>query len=412
MLLVGFLLLLSIGFSQQCTIQSNTNYNTAGDLVTLYGVASTAACCSACSTFAECSFFSYTKDSSSSNYKQCVIKSSSAKVAGTTASIDSGSVTNSYSRPTSCSQQDANTDYYLQANLGSAASSSASDCCAKCSAVVGCNYWTLSSGTCWFKANLGQKQTAAGVTSGTVIPTSVANTPKRTGKKGLGVYGTASCSDISKLSGVSWVYNWQETPGILEECYDQLGIQYVPMLWGLNAQYNVVYGNSPYLLTFNEPNFPDQSNMTPQQAAAAWPQVEAVAAKYGMQIGSPSASYGGANMDPIQWLDQFFAACSGCKVDFINTHQYDCNYYSLYGAITVFYKYNKPVWVTEYSCYGSSVSADVTFVNGIVPLFDNDAKIAKYAYFGSRSAGGAFIDVFDSTQSALTPVGVAYNSAV
>ena len=39
-----------------------------------------------------------------------------------------------------------------------------------------------------------------------------------------------------------------------------------------------------------------------------------------MQIGSPSASYGGSNGDPIQWLDQFFAACVGCKVDFINTH--------------------------------------------------------------------------------------------
>lgn len=39
-----------------------------------------------------------------------------------------------------------------------------------------------------------------------------------------------------------------------------------------------------YLLTFNEPNFSDQSNMSPQQAADAWPQVEAVATKYPTHI--------------------------------------------------------------------------------------------------------------------------------
>jgi len=232
----------------------------------------------------------------------------------------------------------------------------------------------------------------------------------RAAKKGLAVYGTSACSDIQLLTNISWVYNWGETPGTLEQCYNQLGIQFVPMIWGATSNINNIYGNSPYLLTFNEPNFPDQSNMSPQQAANLWPQIEAVAAKYKMQISSPSASYGGANMDPIQWLDQFFAACKGCKVDFITTHQYDCNFYGLHGAITVFYKYNLTVWVTEFSCYGSSVDADVTFVKGIVPLFDNDPKIARYSYFGSRSNPPSNIDVFSPTTSALTPVGVAYNA--
>ena len=42
-------------------------------------------------------------------------------------------------------------------------------------------------------------------------------------------------------------YNWQETPDILEECFDQLGIQFMPMLWGPNANFDIVYGNAPYL---------------------------------------------------------------------------------------------------------------------------------------------------------------------
>lgn len=46
----GLLITLFVGLSveqQTCTIQQNTNYNTNGDLVTLYGVASAQACCSA-----------------------------------------------------------------------------------------------------------------------------------------------------------------------------------------------------------------------------------------------------------------------------------------------------------------------------------------------------------------------------
>jgi hypothetical protein len=45
--------------------------------------------------------------------------------------------------------------------------------------------------------------------------------------------------------------------------------------------------------------------------------------RYNMLISSPSASYGGdlpGYSDPIAWLDAFFAACVGCKVDFITTH--------------------------------------------------------------------------------------------
>jgi hypothetical protein len=44
------------------------------------------------------------------------------------------------------------------------------------------------------------------VTSGSVIPASVLSTQKRTGKKGLGIFGTESCSDIRLLTSISWVY--------------------------------------------------------------------------------------------------------------------------------------------------------------------------------------------------------------
>jgi hypothetical protein len=250
---------------------------------------------------------------------------------------------------------------------------------------------------------MGQRKASAGAVSGTVIPK--INVTPRTGKRGLGLYGTNSCSDIKLLKQVSWIYNWGGQPGgILEQCYEELGIEFVPMVWGLNNNVNELYTKSKYLLTFNEPNFKDQSNMTPQQAAAAWPAIQQFASQYGMKISSPSASYGGQT-DPMKWLDDFFAACSGCQVDFITTHQYDCRPYDLYGAMTNFKKYNKPIWVTEFGCFSNSTDL-VSFANTLLPLFDKDPQFERYAWFGSRS--NANYVVFDPSKNALTPLGVTY----
>ncbi len=45
---------------QQCTLQDNTDYDN-GFLVQLYGVGSAQDCCTACGTFAECTYFSWVK---------------------------------------------------------------------------------------------------------------------------------------------------------------------------------------------------------------------------------------------------------------------------------------------------------------------------------------------------------------
>jgi len=367
-------------------------------------VSSTTACCQACQSFSECSYFTYYKSN-----QQCVIKSNLAASPGPNSATDSGSRTANYTRPTTCSQQSANTDFHLQTNLGSFPASSASDCCTMCTKYYGCNYWTLSGSTCYLKANQGQiKSGQSGFTSGVVIPESTRNTTLRTGKRGLALFGTQSCADISLLTGTTWVYNWGTNPGLLEECFLQLGIEFVPMIWGSTADFSSVYLNSSYLLTFNEPNFSQQSNLSPAQAAALWPQIEAVAAKNNMKISSPSASYGGDRGDPIAWLHQFFGNCSKCKVDFITTHQYDCNAAGLHGAMTNFKQFNLPIWVTEFACWGSSVSQEVSFLQSLLPMFDGDASIARYSYFGARSAGGSVIDVFDHTKCALSPVGTTY----
>jgi len=95
-------------------------------------------------------------------------------------------------------------------------------------------------------------------------------------------------------------------------------------------------------------------------------------------------------------------------VDFITTHQYDCSPNDLYGAVTNFQQFGKPVWVTEFSCKTDDTTENfVAFADTLLPLFDSDTQIERYSWFGCR--GNDAYDLFDSTQNALTPLGVTYS---
>jgi hypothetical protein len=142
-------------------------------------------------------------------------------------------------------------------------------------------------------------------------------------KRGL-AYGSSSTADLTALSaGIAWWYNWSPQPdSSLGATGAPPGVEFVPMIWGGTFDPATLAKQVPagaaYLLTFNEPNFGSQSNLTPQQAAALWPQIEAFAKPRGMKIVSPALNYCGGNCNetnPFTWLDAFFAACTGCQVD-------------------------------------------------------------------------------------------------
>ncbi|UCH15355.1 MAG: hypothetical protein JSV22_05155, partial [Bacteroidales bacterium] len=114
-------------------------------------------------------------------------------------------------------------------------------------------------------------------------------------KRGI-AYGYHTEEDFQAISGMlSWWYNWAVTPesgvaGIFES-YD---MDFVPMAW--NGYFNETnlrnfYAGHPeakFLLGFNEPNFIAQANMTPSEAAAEWPKLEAIADDYGLELVSPA----------------------------------------------------------------------------------------------------------------------------
>jgi hypothetical protein len=87
---------------------------------------------------------------------------------------------------------------------------------------------------------------------------------------------------------ITWWYNWA-----VKGSGANVGIEFVPMIWGAGSLNATLPAGSKYLLTFNEPNFHAQSNLTAAQAAADWPTIETKAAAAGIPIVGPGMNFCG-----------------------------------------------------------------------------------------------------------------------
>lgn len=239
-------------------------------------------------------------------------------------------------------------------------------------------------------------------------------------KRGL-AYGSSSPADLAALSaGIGWWYNWSPAPDdTLPKGYVP-PVEFVPMIWG--GTFNVtqlatqVPAGAKYLLTFNEPNFGAQSNLTPQQAAALWPQVTAFAESRDLQIVSPALNYCGGNCNettPFDWLDAFFAACTGCRVDYIAAHWYSCTKGALQSYLSDYEtKYTQPIWLTEFSCLDGSLAAtdanEEQYMNDAIALLESDPRVFRYSWFTGRYTSQPAISVLGADAGVLTALGQDY----
>ena len=123
------------------------------------------------------------------------------------------------------------------------------------------------------------------------FPTMGKSTPAVLPVKGVGrhKYYPLDCQEL-RNAGVTWLYDWSVTP---EVC---AGIESVPMIYSAGSVGKPLGGNSPWVLGFNEPDLVSQSNITPEQAAILWAQVEA--ANPDKLLVAPAASR--------EWLDAFY----------------------------------------------------------------------------------------------------------
>lgn len=237
-------------------------------------------------------------------------------------------------------------------------------------------------------------------------------------KRGLG-YGTHSVEDLAVISkGISWWYNWSHSPDLaVKDVYQQYGVEFVPMAWNGNFNdqamraYIAAHPDVKYILAFNEPNFIDQANMTPSQAVAQWPRLEAIANEFGLKIVSVAMNYcgncvtenGTTYYSPFDYFDDFFRLCPTCKVDAISIHAYMPDVNGVEWYVNEFKKYGKPVWMTEFSAWETVKTLDdqKRMLIQVVDSFENNADMQRYAWFTGRRNGHPFNGLFDYRQSGV-----------
>jgi hypothetical protein len=253
-------------------------------------------------------------------------------------------------------------------------------------------------------------------------------------KRGLSFgYGETQVADIEAMSGkLSWYYNWgTQAESNVEGILIENNVEFVPMTW--NAGFNEenlrsFYANHPeskYLLGFNEPNFKEQANMTPSQAADQWPRLEALAEEFGLEIVGPAVNWcgncvsedGTTYNNPYTYLDDFFAACPDCQVDYIAVHSYMCYSPAMLGYLNAFKDYGKKLWLTEFACWEdgeNNLTQQKSLMFDMLDKMDNDTMIHRYSWFIGRAGSwappiGIFKNAGEATE--LGEIYLNFNSA-
>jgi hypothetical protein len=216
------------------------------------------------------------------------------------------------------------------------------------------------------------------------------------------------CSDMQTL-GYSWYYDWE-----MNTSCPNLGVPFVPMVSGdwcpgsacPSLPASLSASGSPYLLTFNEPDNPSQSNMTVARALQLWPYLEAT----GLQLGSPAVT---DSTRGTAWLAAFMAgvAQDGYRVNFIALHWYgDCSSpQNLVSYLASMATYGLPLWLTEFSCLNGSAAVNASFIQQVGPMLEALPYLQRIGWFSNRPYPGGYQNtgLLDASGT-LSTVGQAY----
>jgi hypothetical protein len=225
-------------------------------------------------------------------------------------------------------------------------------------------------------------------------------------KRGI-AWAVDTIADAKLLSkSVTWWYNWSPTPqAAVSGGLATVGMQFIPMLWNGSGIGTAKPAAAPALLGFNEPDLGSQANMTPQNAASLWPQVESLAKAQNIPLLiSPAVAFS------VSWMQQFMSLCTGCKVDGIAFHTYTDNATDVQNEVKSFEQFNKPIWLTEFACHHNASNTSCTlsetqaFMNSIIPWLESQPQVARYAWFSGTNVPNSVI----IQNGQLTTLGQSY----
>jgi len=254
-----------------------------------------------------------------------------------------------------------------------------------------------------------------------ILLVSTGSCQERSPKKGMVIpnWPRHLVGDFDNMDTISWWYNylpvpeadyknawWCMKPGETpftpdakpqgeerEKCFpSDPNIEFIPMIFGgeqglEDCGYEICGTDIPdeyqVILGFNEPNRPDQSDMSPQEAAKEWMKVME---RYPDRILVSPAT---GNVD-TDWFDQFWAECQllGCRFDYLATHYYNAK--SAQKTIDILRDYSDrygglKIWFTEFAVKCEHDEAEVIkYIEELLPLLEHSDFIYRYSWFLSR----------------------------
>lgn len=197
--------------------------------------------------------------------------------------------------------------------------------------------------------------------------------------------------------GAAWVYTW----GANHPAETPAGVEFTPMIWGNIADRNldsklsklkarVDSGEIKHLLTFNEPDQKEQSNMTVERVVELWPRL--------MELGVPLISPGCVHPDR-EWMNAFMEQVEQKKlrVDAIAMHSYaGPNVAHLVGQVRkVSNNFGRPVWITEFAVGDweaksaaenrHSTTRIAAYMRELLPALEELDCLERYAWFSAAT---------------------------
>jgi hypothetical protein len=202
-----------------------------------------------------------------------------------------------------------------------------------------------------------------------------------TSKKGV-------AGNIESGLDIDWLYNWNLDRN------SPLDWEYVPIRqarWWPDLDQDWRTRGATHVLGYNEPDRPDQADLSVGDAIWSWPDLLWT----GLRVGAPAVSDGG-----LGWLYDFIAEAdaAGLRVDFVPVHYYRCygNVGDPNGTASQFYSFLKgiydtvrrPLWVTEWNNGANWTGcADPTFdqqeaaVRAMIDMLDSTPFVERYAIY-------------------------------
>ncbi len=211
------------------------------------------------------------------------------------------------------------------------------------------------------------------------------------------------------LTSCTWNYDWSSGGSTTQN------IEYVPQKWspswpgwGLNNKENI-----SHVLGFNEPDRPDQSNISMETALSLWPQFM----NSGLRIGSPATSDAFNSWSLFQFIDR----CDelNYRVDYVAVHAYWVKSpQQWYNDLKYIHeRTGRPIWITEWNNGANwtgewwpsdslqALQKQLNDIKGILQVLDTAHFVERYSIYNWVEDKRAMV-----LGSSLTPAGEYYKA--